>query len=39
MPGIEATISDVMPFNQTLTLKIGDHPVILGFAAVHSLYG
>jgi DtxR family Mn-dependent transcriptional regulator len=38
-PGTEAVISDVLPFNQTLTLKINQQTVVLGFAAAHALYG
>ena len=39
MPGMEATISEVLPFNQTVTLRIGDHRVVLGYPAANSLYG
>lgn len=39
MPGKEVLISQVLPFNQTLTLIMGDHSVVLGYAAAHSLYG
>jgi DtxR family Mn-dependent transcriptional regulator len=39
MPGAETTIHQVLPFNQTLTLMIGNQPVVLGFAAARSLYG
>ncbi len=39
MPGIEVTISEVMPFNQTLTLKNGDQKIVLGYSVAHSLFG
>lgn len=37
-PGTDAVISDMLPFNQTLTVKVNDQAVVLGFAAAHSLY-
>jgi DtxR family Mn-dependent transcriptional regulator len=37
--GTEAVIQDVLAFNQTLTLTINGHPVVLGFPAAHALYG
>ena len=39
MPGNEATIKEILSFNQTLTLKVSGVPVVLGFAAARSLYG
>lgn len=39
VPGTEAVISDMLPFNQTLTLQINGHAVVLGFPTAHALYG
>lgn len=39
MPGVEAELCEVLPFNQTLTLKVSGHPVVLGFSTAHTLYG
>jgi DtxR family Mn-dependent transcriptional regulator len=39
VPGVEAAISEVLPFNQTLTLQVSGKSVVLGFAAAQSLYG
>lgn len=39
MPGSKVTIVEVLPFNQTLTLSVGDQSVVLGFSAARSLYG
>ena len=38
-PGIQTVITDVLKFNQTLTLKVGARSVVLGFSAALSLYG
>jgi DtxR family Mn-dependent transcriptional regulator len=38
VPGAQAVITEVLTFNQTLTLEINDQPVVLGFPAAHSLY-
>jgi len=37
-PGVEITVAEVLPFNQTLTLRVGEHPVIFGFAAARYLF-
>ena len=38
-PGVQTVITEVLTFNQTLTLKVGSRSVVLGFSAAHSLYG
>lgn len=38
MPGIQATINETLPFNQTITIIIDTKPVILGFAAARFIY-
>jgi DtxR family Mn-dependent transcriptional regulator len=39
VPGAQGVITEVLTFNQTLTLKVGSQPVVLGFLAANSLYG
>lgn len=39
MPGSKVVIFENLPFNQTLTLKVGNQPVTLGFPAARSIYG
>jgi len=38
IPGTQAEISEVLPFNQTLTLAIGGRQVVLGFPAALNIY-
>jgi len=38
VPGTRAEVSEVLPFNQTLTLAIGDRRVVLGFPAAQYIY-
>jgi DtxR family Mn-dependent transcriptional regulator len=38
VPGTQAEVSEVLPFNQTLTLAIGDRRVVLGFPAAQYIY-
>ena len=38
IPGVQAEICEVLPFNQTLTLGLGDRQVVLGFPAAHYIY-
>ncbi len=38
MLGAQATVSEVLPFNQTITLRVGDRPVTLGFASAHYIF-
>src|SRR5512135_706689 len=35
---VEATVSEVLPFNETLTLRVQGHDVALGFAAAKYVY-
>lgn len=37
-PGAQAQLIEVLPFNQTLTLKIADKEVILGFSAARYIF-
>ncbi len=37
-PGAEATVREVLPFNQTMTLEIGGQLVTLGFASAQYLF-
>lgn len=39
MPGNAVTITELLPFNQTLTLTVNHQPVVLGFSAARSVYG
>lgn len=36
--GVAAQVEEVLPFNQTVTLRIGGQPVTLGFAAARYIY-
>ena len=38
IPGSQAVVSKVLPFNQTITLQLGDHPVTLGFQAARYIF-
>jgi DtxR family Mn-dependent transcriptional regulator len=38
IPGIKAEICEVLQFNQTLTLSLGDRRVVLGFPAAQFIY-
>ena len=38
IPGTQAEIRDVLAFNQTLTLGLGDRKVVLGFPAAQYIY-
>ena len=38
IPGTQAEISEVLPFNQTITLAIGVRQVVLGFPAALNIY-
>ena len=37
-PGQEAEVLEVLPFNQTLTLRVGGQPVSLGFAVARCIF-
>jgi len=38
MPGTEALVMEVMPFNQTITLQVADRPVVLGLAIAEHIF-
>jgi Fe2+ transport system protein FeoA len=38
IPGTEAEIYEILPFNQTITLGLGDRKVVLGFPTAHYIY-
>ena len=38
MPGAEATVQEVLPFNQTITLEVQGQVVTLGFASARYLF-
>ena len=38
LPGVQATVSEILPFNQTITLEVDGLPVILGVNAAASIY-
>ena len=37
-PGVRAEVAEILPFNQTVTLKVGARSLTLGFAAARSLF-
>lgn len=39
LPGTPATLKEILPFNQTLTLSIDGEDVTLGFAAARYIFG
>ncbi|OGN94065.1 MAG: hypothetical protein A2Z71_05140 [Chloroflexi bacterium RBG_13_50_21] len=38
IPGTEAEIYEILPFNQTMTLGLGGRKVVLGFPTAHYIY-
>jgi DtxR family Mn-dependent transcriptional regulator len=38
LPGTEAILTEIMPFNQTIALQIGDQRVVLGLAVAEQIY-
>lgn len=38
LPGTQAVIREILPFNQTLTLDTGEYEVVLGFPAAQFIY-
>lgn len=38
MPGARVTVEDVVPWNQTLTLRHGEHAIVLGMAAARHIH-
>ena len=39
MPGAQATVTEVLPFNHTISVEVNGQAVILGFAAARYVYG
>jgi DtxR family transcriptional regulator, Mn-dependent transcriptional regulator len=39
MPGAKATVTEILPFNQTISVEVNGQAVILGFAAARYVYG
>ena len=37
-PGVRAQVIEVLPFNQTITLKLGDRSLALGFSAARHIF-
>ena len=38
IPGAEVEIAEILPFNQTISLQVKDHPVTIGFPIVKFIY-
>jgi DtxR family Mn-dependent transcriptional regulator len=38
VPGVEVEIAEILPFNQTLSLKVNDHTVSLGFPTARLIF-
>ena len=38
MPGIQASVVEVLPFNQTITLEVRGRPATLGFASARYVF-
>jgi DtxR family transcriptional regulator, Mn-dependent transcriptional regulator len=38
MPGTQAVVGEILPFNQTISIQVEDSPVTLGFAAARYIY-
>jgi DtxR family transcriptional regulator, Mn-dependent transcriptional regulator len=38
LPGVQASVTEVLPFNQTITLKMGKQTVALGFQAARYVF-
>ena len=38
LPGVQAQVVEVLPFNQTVALQVGAHTVTLGFPAAQYIY-
>jgi Fe2+ transport system protein FeoA len=39
MPGARATVTEILPFNHTISVEVNGQAVILGFAAAKYVYG
>ncbi len=37
-PGVQATVTEILPFNQTITVETGDQQVTLGYAAARYIF-
>ena len=37
-PGVQATVKEVLPFNQTITLEVQGQAVTLGFSSAHYIF-
>jgi len=37
-PGVSAEVVEILPFNQTVTLKLGDRNLALGFSAAQRIF-
>ena len=38
IPGTEATVQEIIPFNRTIALKMGERTVVLGFEVAQQIY-
>jgi len=38
MPGIQIKVTEILPFNQTITIKVDNHDVILGYTTAQFIY-
>ncbi len=38
MPGTQAAVGEVIPFNETVSLQVGDKTVVLGFSVAQGIY-
>ncbi len=38
VPGTEATVQQIIPFNRTVSLQVGERAVVLGFAVAEQVY-
>ncbi len=38
LPGVRVTVTEILAFNQTITLKVKDQSVTLGFISAHSVF-
>jgi Fe2+ transport system protein FeoA len=38
MPGVSAKVTEILPFNQTITIEIKDQPVTLGIVAARYIF-
>ncbi len=38
MPGVQTQVTDILPFNETITITIEGKPIILGFSVARSVF-